>query len=173
MGIVVHTYPAEVKAHYPIDILLELCAIPNVKAIKMGQRNMSVYECYIRILREIAPHISLLNCMDEYWILSCYPGVDGGLIGFAACIPEAIEAGWNALKAKDFAATRAAEERIYPVKMGVYGLGQPTGEAHARMKEALRQRGIFSNALMRRPTQPITQEEKDAVTAGLKAAKYI
>ena len=61
---------------------------------------------------------------------------------------------------------------FYITLFGVgHGGGQPSGEAHARLKEALYQRGIFSNALMRKPVLPLNQEEKDWVALGLKRSQ--
>ena len=53
----------------------------------------------------------------------------------------------------------------------IYGGGQPSGEAHARLKEALKQRGIFTSALMRKPVLPLNQEEKDWVALGLERSQ--
>ena len=39
------------------------------------------------------------------------------------------------------------------------------------LKEALYQRGIFSNALMRKPVLPLNQEEKDWVALGLERSR--
>lgn len=159
LGIIIHLYPSTTKAFYPVETLLELCTIPNVKAIKMGTRNTPLYERDIRILRKNAPHISLLTCHDESLLTSMFPGVDGALIGFAGCIPELLIEGWNAMKAQDMAACRAHEEKIAPMSQAIYGVGQPSGEAHARMKEAIYQRGIFSSALMRPPVLPLDEQE--------------
>ena len=41
---------------------------------------------------------------------------------------------------------------ITPLKDAVYGGGEPTGEAHARMKAAMVAAGIFKNGTMRPPT---------------------
>lgn len=56
------------------------------------------------------------------------------------------------------------------ISQAIYGGGQPSGEAHARLKETLYQRGIFSSALMSKPVLPLDQEEKDWVAAGIKAS---
>ena len=61
--------------------------------------------------------------------------------------------------------------RIYPISQAIYGGGQPSGEAHARLKEALKQRGIFTSALMRKPVLPLNQEEKDWVALGLERSQ--
>ena len=59
-------------------------------------------------------------------------------------------------------------DRIYPISQAIYGGGQPSGEAHARLKEALVQRGVFKSGLMRKPVLPLDQEEKDWIAMGLK-----
>lgn len=61
--------------------------------------------------------------------------------------------------------------RIYHISQAIYGGGQPSGEAHARLKEALVQRGIFSSGLMRKPVLPLNQEEKDWISLGLERSK--
>lgn len=55
IGIIIHLYPYGSKAFYPVETLLELAKIPNVKAVKMGTRQQAVYEKDIRVLRENAP----------------------------------------------------------------------------------------------------------------------
>jgi 4-hydroxy-tetrahydrodipicolinate synthase len=53
----------------------------------------------------------------------------------------------------------------------IYGIGQPSGEAHARMNEALYQRGVFSTPLMREPVLPLDEAEKAQVRAALQEAQ--
>ena len=60
---------------------------------------------------------------------------------------------------------------VHNVAQAIYGGGQPSGEAHARLKEALVQRGVFTNGLMRKPVLPLNQEEKDWISQGLKNSK--
>lgn len=163
LGIIVHLYPSTSKAFYPVETLIELSKIPSVKAIKMGTRNTPLYERDIRILREKAPNLALITCHDESLLTSMFPGVDGALIGFAGCVPELISDGWRAMKDEDFKRIRAHEERIAPLSLAIYGIGQPSGEAHARLKEVLYQRGIFTSALMREPVLPLDPEELEVV----------
>jgi 4-hydroxy-tetrahydrodipicolinate synthase len=167
MGIIIHLYPFITKAFYPVETIIEISKIPTVKALKIGTRNTALYERDIRILREKAPNLSILTCHDESLLTSMFPGVDGALIGFAGAIPEIITEAWKAMKAGNFAEIRRYDDLIAPPSEAIYGIGQPSGEAHARMKEMLYQRGIFKSALMREPVLPISQEEKNAVSAAL------
>lgn len=174
IDIIIHLYPAISKAFYPVDSLVKMCKeIDHVKAIKMGTRVTPLYENDVRILRREAPHVSLITCHDESLMSSLtFPGMDGALIGFAACIPELITEAFKAYKAGDFKKIHEYDDKIFPISRAIYGGGQPSGEAHARMKEALYQRGIFSSALMRRPVLPLTAEEKAQVSEGLKGSGY-
>jgi 4-hydroxy-tetrahydrodipicolinate synthase len=167
MGIIIHQYPAITKAFYPVETVIELSTIPSVKALKIGTRNTPLYERDIRILREKAPDLAIITCHDESLLTSMFPGVDGALIGFAGCIPELITEAWKAMKAGKFQEIRKFDDLIAPISEAIYGIGQPSGEAHARMKEMIYQRGIFKSPLMREPVLPLSQEEKDTVKAAL------
>lgn len=171
IGIVIHLYPAATKAFYPAETVIEMARIPNVKALKTGTRHMALYERDCRLFRRRVPQLSLLTCHDESLLSSMYVGVDGALIGFAGCIPELICEAWRAVKAGDFARTRQLQDRIFPMAEAIYGIGQPSGEAHARMNEALYQRGVFSTPLMREPVLPLDEAEKAEVRAALQAAR--
>lgn len=170
IGIIIHQYPYDCKAFYPVEMVIEMAKIPNVKALKCGIRHMSVYERDVGILRKKAPKLSILSCMDEYLISTLYIGVDGALVGFAGLIPELITEAWKAVQKNDFIKTRQLQSKIFPITQAVYQVGQPSGEAHARLKEALRQRGIFSSSLMRPPVMPISDREKKEISAALKVA---
>ncbi|OGP93473.1 MAG: dihydrodipicolinate synthase family protein [Deltaproteobacteria bacterium RBG_16_48_10] len=171
MGIIIHQYPYDCKAFYPVEMVLEMAKIPNVKALKCGIRQMAVYERDVGILRKKAPRLTILSCMDEYLVSTLYIGVDGALVGFAGLVPELITEAWKAVQVHDFAKTRKLQSKIFPLTQAVYQIGQPSGEAHARLKEALRQRGIFSSSLMRPPVMPISDQEKRAITLALREAK--
>lgn len=170
IGIIIHLYPSMTKAFYPVETIVELAKIPNVKALKMGTRNMALYERDIRILRKEAPDLTILTCQDEFLVSSMFPGVDGALIGFGCCIPELITAAWKAMKNNDMVEARKLQDRIFPMAAAIYGIGEPSGEAHARMKEALKQRGLFRSALMRLPVLPLSAAEIARVTSSLSEA---
>ena len=150
IDIIIHLYPATSKAFYPVETLIKMCKeIDHVKCIKMGTRVTSIYEHDVRVLREECPDISLITCHDETLCVSWFPGMEN---------PDK-----HTLKeAQDWS------NRIYHISQAIYGGGQPSGEAHARLKETLYQRGIFKSALMRKPVLPLDQEEKDWVAEGIK-----
>lgn len=172
IDIIIHLYPATSKAFYPVETLIKMCKeIDHVKAIKMGTRVTSIYEHDVRLLRKECPDISLITCHDETLCVSFFPGMDGALIGFAGCVPEIICPAREVFANPDKHTLKEAQDwsdRIFHISQAIYGGGQPSGEAHARLKEALVQRGIFSSGLMRKPVLPLNQEEKDWIALGLK-----
>jgi len=170
IDIIIHLYPHITKAFYPVETVLKIASLPNVKALKIGTRHMAVYEKDVRILRREAPELRILTCHDEYLLSSMYVGVDGALVGFAGCIPELLADAWQAVLDGDFAKTRELQDKIFPMADAIYGIGQPSGEAHARMKEALYQRGVFSSALMREPVIALPDHDKYKITAALREA---
>ena len=165
IDIIIHLYPATSKAFYPVETLIKMCKeIEHVKCIKVGTRVTSIYEHDVRLLRQECPDISLITCHDETLCL----------IGFAGCVPELICGAWDVFSHPDKHTLKEAQDwsnRIYHISQAIYGGGQPSGEAHARLKEALVQRGIFKSGLMRRPVLPLNQEEKDWIALGLERSQ--
>ncbi|GLI20235.1 dihydrodipicolinate synthase family protein [Tepidanaerobacter syntrophicus] len=172
IDIIIHLYPATTKAFYPVETLIKMCKeIKHVKAIKMGTRVTSIYEHDVRLLRQECPNVSLLTCHDETLCVSWFPGMDGAIIGFAGCVPELICPAWDVFKNPSDHTLKEAQDwsnRIYPISQAIYGGGQPSGEAHARLKEVLVQRNVFKSSLMRKPVLPLNQEEKDWIALGIK-----
>jgi 4-hydroxy-tetrahydrodipicolinate synthase len=56
------------------------------------------------------------------------------------------------------------------VKEAVYGAGEPSGDAHARMKEGMAMRGLFRSALVRPPVLKPSAEEIAAMRAALESS---
>ena len=73
-------------------------------------------------------------------------GVDGALVGFASFIPQKIVALWDAVQAGDLKRAMSLQFEINPLKQAVYGFGEPTGDAHARMKMAMFLAGLIELA---------------------------
>src|SRR2546426_12121654 len=147
--------------------MLRLASIPQVKGFKMGERDLGAYERDIRALRADAPHVSLLNCMDEYLFATFVHRLDGTLVGCASLVPELINDLFEAMAADDLTRAREINDRIWPIKEAVYGAGEPSGDAHARMKEGMALRGIFRSALARPPGLRPSRDEIAAMKAAL------
>ncbi len=170
LDLAVHVYPSWTRASYTCETLAGLARLKQVKLFKVGTREMSKYARDIQAIREAAPEKSVLTCHDEYLLASMVQGVDGGLLGFASFIPELILELTDAVKAGDLKRAIACQERINPLKDIVYGMGEPTGDAHARMKLAMVMAGRLKSAVVRPPTQQPDDATRAQIARVLKAA---
>lgn len=168
--LVCHVYPAWTRASYPTQLLADLARLPYVQAFKVGQRDMNKYARDIQAIREADASKAILTCHDEYLLASMVQGVDGALVGFATFIPQLIIDLWNAVQAGDLKKAMAVQAVITPLKDAVYGGGEPTGEAHARMKAGMFLAGVLADATVRPPTQAPDRREMDALKAATSQA---
>ena len=99
--------------------------------------------------------------------LIAQPDVDGALVGFASFIPETITRLYDLVCAGDLHEAMAVQLRINPLKDAVYGSGEPTGDAHARMKMAMYLAGRMKSPLVQPPTRPPGDDEVEAIRRAL------
>jgi 4-hydroxy-tetrahydrodipicolinate synthase len=170
LDLVAHVYPAWTKASYSSTLLAELAKLPYVKAFKVGQREMSKYARDIKAIREADTTKAILTCHDEYLLASMVQGVDGALVGFASLIPQLIIDLLAAVQRGDLNEAMRIQAIINPLKEAVYGNGEPTGEAHARMKSAMKWAGILECAHVRPPTLAPSPEEDQFISQMVKNA---
>ncbi len=160
LDLIVHVYPAWTRASYSTELMVELARLPHVKAFKVGTRELNKYARDITAIRNATPDVTILTCHDEYLLASMVQGVDGALVGFASMIPEMIIDLFEAVKRGNLKEAMDIQFRINPLKEVVYGLGEPTGEAHSRMKTAMALMGRLRSATVR---PPIRQPDSETV----------
>ncbi len=170
LDLVCHVYPAWTRASYSSQLLADLARLPYLQAFKVGQRDMNKYARDIKAIREADASKSILTCHDEYLLASMVQGVDGALVGFATFIPQLIIDLWNAVKAGDLKKAMAIQDVITPLKDAVYGGGEPTGEAHARMKAGMYLAGVIADPTVRPPTEAPNPREMDELVAAVRHA---
>ena len=173
LDIIVHIYPAWTRASYSFETLAALAKLPHVKCMKIGTRDMNKYARDIRTIREADPSVTILTCHDEYLLASMIQGVDGALVGFASFIPQKIVDLYAAVQAGDLKAAQAIQAQINPLKDAVYGGGEPTGDAHARMKVAMSLAGILKSATVQPPTRLPEGAALQAIEAAVKGAGFL
>jgi len=170
LDLIAHVYPAWTRASYSTATMSELAKLPYVRAFKCGQRDMNKYAADIAAVRAADPAKAILTCHDEYLLASMVQGVDGALVGFASFIPGLINALWEAVKAGDLTKAMAVQALITPLKDAVYGGGEPTGEAHARMKAGMWLAGVIDNPAVRPPTEAPSENELQTLRCALEHA---
>jgi len=159
IDIIVHQYPAWTKASYSLAEMLEMVKMPHVVCIKMGTRDMARWGYDYRRLKAAAPHVSVVSCHDEYLLATLLDGCDGALVGFAGFVPELIVELVHAALAGDLKGAYAVQEKIRPLAQIVYRFGEPSSDAHQRMKCAMTMMGKFPSMRMRRPLRPLSDAD--------------
>lgn len=157
--IIVHQYPSWTKATYTLEEMLALTQIEQVVAIKMGTRDMARLGHEHRVLKAEAPDIPLLTCHDEYLLASLLAGADGALVGFAGFVPELIIDLVHAALSGDYARAYATQEVVYRLNKTVYRFGEPSSDAHQRMKIAMHLQNRFPSQTVRPPLRPLAPAE--------------
>ena len=170
--IIVHQYPAWTKASYSLVEMLELVKIPQVVCIKMGTRDMARWRWDYEQLKEAAPHVPILTCHDEYLLASLLEGCDGALIGFAGFVPELMVQVVHSALNGDLIGARKARTLVDPLSRIVYNFGEPSGDAHQRMKCARWLMGKFPSMTMRRPLRPLPDTEIAKIRRNLETIGY-
>ena len=170
LDLIAHVYPAWTRASYSTATMADLARMPCVQAFKVGQRDMNKYAADVAAVRAADASKSILTCHDEYLLASMVQGVDGALVGFATFIPGLINELWEAVKAGDLKKAMAVQALITPLKDAVYGGGEPTGEAHARMKAGMYLAGVIASPRVRPPTEGATDKDMQALRAALDKA---
>jgi 4-hydroxy-tetrahydrodipicolinate synthase len=170
LDLIAHVYPAWTRASYSTAVMAELARHPAVQAFKVGQRDMNKYAADIAAVRAANPSKAILTCHDEYLLASMVQGVDGALVGFATFIPNLIADLWAAVQVGDLKRAMAIQAVITPLKDAVYGGGEPTGEAHARMKAGMWLAGVLDSPRVRPPTEAPTEAEMQALRAAVAQA---
>jgi 4-hydroxy-tetrahydrodipicolinate synthase len=170
LDLIVHVYPSWTRAAYSFETLAALARLPWVKCMKVGTRDMNKYARDVRTIREANANVTILTCHDEYLLASMVQGVDGALVGFASFLPHMIVDLYAAVCAGDLKRAMDIQFRINPLKDVVYGGGEPSGDAHARMKMAMYLAGIFKSPAVQPPTRLPSAAETDAIKTALRDA---
>jgi 4-hydroxy-tetrahydrodipicolinate synthase len=170
LDLIVHIYPAWTRASYNFETLAQLARVPWVKCMKVGTRDMNKYARDLRTIRQSNPDVTVLTCHDEYLLASMVQGVDGALVGFGSFIPQMIIDLYAAVRAGDLNKAMDIQARINPLKDVVYGGGEPTGDAHGRMKMAMYLAGILKSPAVQPPTRLPIGAELQAIEEAVRAA---
>lgn len=172
IDIIVHQYPAWTKAGYSLAEMLDMTKIERVVSIKMGTREMSRWAYDYRNLKRAAPEVSIISCQDEYLLVTLLDGADGALVGFAGFVPELITALVRAALSGDLERANYLQNKVRPLSQIVYRFGEPSSDAHQRMKCAMTLMGKFPSMHMRRPLRPLPPAEVARIADELQAAGF-
>lgn len=172
IDIIVHQYPAWTKAGYSLAEMQEMVKLDRVVSIKMGTREMSRWAYDYRKLKMAAPDVSIISCQDEYLLVTLLDGADGALVGFAGFVPDLIVELVKAALSGDLEHANAIQNKVRPLSQIVYRFGEPSSDAHQRMKCAMTLLGKFPSMHMRQPIRQLPQQEIDRIAKELENAGF-
>ena len=170
VNIVIHQYPSWTKASYSLEEMLEIINFPQVVSIKMGTRDMARQWYDYQAIKRAKPECSILTCHDEYLLPSLLEGADGALVGFAAYAPDLICQLVKCAMAGDLAGARAIRQQIDHLALAIYRFGEPSAEAHQRMKMAAYLTGKLKSSVCRPPLRPLSQNTIEEMKVDLEKA---
>jgi 4-hydroxy-tetrahydrodipicolinate synthase len=173
INLVVHIYPSWTKASYSSQLLGELAKLPWVTTFKIGTREMSKYVRDIAAIRAAESQCTILSCHDEYLLPTLVQGLDGALVGFASFIPEMIIDLYQAVCDGDLKRAQEIQSRINLLKEVVYSKGEPSSDAHARMKVAMNLCGRLNSTTVRPPVELPKGAVYEAIAAAVKEAGLV
>jgi 4-hydroxy-tetrahydrodipicolinate synthase len=170
LSLIVHVYPAWTRASYSSSLLARLVKLPHIQTVKIGTRELSKYDRDIAAIRASNPSCRILTCHDEYLLPTMVQGVDGALVGFASLIPSWIVELYRSVCEGDLRRGQVIQRRINVLKEAVYADGEPSGDAHARLKTAMMLAGLIGSNRTRPPIRPPVGAMLDRIRAAVDEA---
>jgi 4-hydroxy-tetrahydrodipicolinate synthase len=170
LPLILFQYPMASGLGYPFETLLcILDEVPSVRAIKDWCNDPMLHERHIRTLKGLPRPVTVLSTHSAWLMSSLILGCGGLLSGAGSVIADLQAALWRAVQAKDLAAAKALNDRIYPVVQAFYA--PPFLDMHNRMKEALVLLGRLRRAVVRPPLMKLPASEIARLAAALKEAR--
>lgn len=168
LPIIAFQFPNVTKATFTLPLLLELCAMEGVVALKDGARDMIRWDTEVPVLRENFPDLQILTCQDEFLLHTMWES-DGALVGYGALIPELLIEELEKAKAHDYAAAKEVHDRTLPITKAVYHRASHI-ESTPAMKLGLVERGILRSAYVRSPLMPLESGARQSIRDAMVAA---
>lgn len=169
LPLIIFQYPYAEGYAYPLDTLLQIAEeVPSFVAIKDGCYNAMMHERHINVLQNHSRPINVLSTHSPWLMASLSMGCKGLLSGSGSIIADLHVALWQAIQSKDLDRAQEINQRIYPTAQCFYG--DPSGDMHNRMKEALVLLGRLPKAVVRPPLAKLSDQEISQIKIAIDAA---
>ena len=172
IDIIVHQYPAWTKAGYSLAEMLRWSRSTASSASRWARARCPVGLTTTAISKRRRPNVSIISCLDEYLLVTLLDGADGALVGFAGFVPELITALVRAGPQRRPGRSQSHPAPGAPLSQIVYRFGEPSSDAHQRMKCAMTLLGKFPSMRMRRPIRPLPPEEVERIAGELTGGRF-
>ena len=158
--------PALGGVNYDADVLEAMVRVDGVVAIKEASFDARRFVETARMLERLPKKVTLLTGNDNFILESFVLGATGALIGFGAVMTreqvDMIRA-WQEGRTEEAMVLGRRVQRLADVVFAA-----PVGDYRVRLKECLRILGVLESAYVRQPLLPISDAEREHLTAVLK-----
>jgi 4-hydroxy-tetrahydrodipicolinate synthase len=162
LPMIAFVYPTTSGLRIDTDALVRICAeIDNVVSVKEWSNDIVAYERNLRAIKSLDKDVSVLSSFSRSLFASLCLGADGILSGHGSLVADLHVDLWRAVQKQDLAEARRVWDRLQPVVEVVYD--DPFFDGHNRMKVALAELGRIDEAHVRRPLQPVSDQERARV----------
>lgn len=153
---------------FTTEILHRLISIPSVTAIKEASFDAMRFLQVKAALETASRKITFLTGNDNFICESFILGAEGALLGFSTLGTREQVRMLKAVQRNDFQEARELGCRLQPLADAIFA--PPVTDYRARTKQALKMLGVLSNAAVRPPLLPISEDECKVIQRALQVA---
>jgi 4-hydroxy-tetrahydrodipicolinate synthase len=159
--IIVFQDPTWSSGNYGADVLADLVEIDGVIGVKDAVWDVDHYQDDIRAIRDSDANAQVMVASDEHMLPCLALRSDGIFLELAAVMTDHIINLYNAVEESDLPRARAVYDEMEPFVNAMYK--PPVGYSHVRLKVALELQNKIETSVPRKPTMPISDEEKTQI----------
>lgn len=151
---------------YSTEVLTRLAALEPVFAVKEGSNDPAVFERNLRAIRALGRGVAVWSTNSRWLLADLATGADGILSGMGSVVAD-----WHvdlaeAVRRSNLASARRVNDRLFPLTQVFYAAG---GDAHSRMKYALKRLGRWESDAVRPPLRRPDAAECARIDEALRA----
>ena len=168
LPIIVFEYPPVSGIGYAPETLARLTEIPHIAGVKDWSNDIVTFERNLRALRATGRPVAMLSAFTMSLMSTFLLGADGAISGMGSVVADLQAELFDLCQKGDLDQARRLNDRLDPLVRVFYA--PPFVDMHNRMKEALVLLGRLPAAYVRPPLTPVSDVEREAIRAALRAA---
>jgi 4-hydroxy-tetrahydrodipicolinate synthase len=168
LPIIVFEYPLASGIGYAPETLARLTEIPRIAGVKDWSNDIVAFERNLRALRATGRPVAMLSAFTMSLMSTFLLGADGAISGMGSVVADLQAELFDLCQKGDLDQARRLNDRLDPLVRVFYA--PPFVDMHNRMKEALVLLGRLPAAYVRPPLTPVSEVEREAIRAALRAA---
>ena len=168
LPIIVFEYPPVSGIGYAPETLARLTEIPHIAGVKDWSNDIVTFERNLRALRATGRPVAMLSAFTMSLMSTFLLGADGAISGMGSVVADLQAELFDLCQKGDLDQARRLNDRLDPLVRVFYA--PPFVDMHNRMKEALVLLGRLPAAYVRPPLTPVSEVEREAIRAALRAA---